>query len=134
MPTPHYGLPRYRVIAEELRGRIRSRAIDQLMPTETVLMQEFSASRGTVRQALAVLREEGLIATAPGRGSYVREAHNESHVRKREDEVFAPSDLAELFGLPQGARLRVNETIVLRAGAAHTVTRVYRRLSDQGPC
>ncbi|WP_410811141.1 GntR family transcriptional regulator [Micromonospora sp. 067-2] len=57
VPTPHYGQPRYRVIADQLRERIESGSIPPgaLLPTESALTTEFRASRGTVRQA--VLRE-----------------------------------------------------------------------------
>lgn len=42
------------------------------MPTETTLMAESGLSRPMVREALALLRAEGLIYTEQGRGSFVR--------------------------------------------------------------
>lgn len=41
------------------------------LPTESELSQRFGASRPVVRQALAKLRDEGLISSRQGSGSYV---------------------------------------------------------------
>jgi GntR family transcriptional regulator len=43
------------------------------IPSESYLEQEHDVSRQTVRKAVALLREEGLIYTLPQRGSYVAE-------------------------------------------------------------
>ncbi|MDG4809150.1 GntR family transcriptional regulator [Micromonospora sp. WMMD1120] len=61
-------------MAEELRHRIAAGAIaaGSLLPSESALMAEFSVARGTVREALALLRTEGLVMTEVGRGTYVR--------------------------------------------------------------
>lgn len=63
----------FREIAAQLR-----RAIEQgeyprgsRIPTELELVSEFGVSRETVRRALALLKAEGLVAGAPGRGTYV---------------------------------------------------------------
>ncbi|MGC9666964.1 GntR family transcriptional regulator [Planosporangium sp. 12N6] len=76
MPTPHRERPRYRQVAEELRRRILAGAIPagQLLPSEPVLINEFGVSRGTLREALALLRAEGLVVTEHGRGTYARPA------------------------------------------------------------
>ncbi len=67
--------PRYHQLADILRRQIR---IEELppgsqLPTETVLATTYRASRGTVRLALGVLRNEGLIESEQGRGSFVRD-------------------------------------------------------------
>jgi DNA-binding GntR family transcriptional regulator len=41
------------------------------LPAIRDLAHEFGVSEGTVKHALAQLREEGIIATENGRGSYV---------------------------------------------------------------
>jgi GntR family transcriptional regulator len=43
------------------------------VPSESYLEQEHEVSRATVRRAMALLREEGLIYTLPQRGSFVAE-------------------------------------------------------------
>jgi GntR family transcriptional regulator len=65
---------RHAKIASELRDRIAS---GQLVPgaavaSEAELSAEFDVSRGTIRQALAALRTEGLISGGRGRRPVVR--------------------------------------------------------------
>lgn len=76
VPTPHPARPRYRMVADELRRRIEAGAIPpgSLLPSETALIEEFGVSRGTVREAIGLLRVEGVIVTEHGRGSYIRPA------------------------------------------------------------
>ncbi len=62
---------RYQQIADELRRRVRSAPSGSLLPSEAELSAEFTASRVTVRRALDLLREEGLIAARRGSGWYV---------------------------------------------------------------
>lgn len=67
--------PGYLLIAAELRQRIDSgdlRPGDQL-PTLPKLCEEFSVSETTIRNALALLRSEGLIETRARAGTRVRE-------------------------------------------------------------
>jgi GntR family transcriptional regulator len=73
VPTPHER-PRYRQVADELRRRILAGAVPagSLLPSETAIIEEFGISRGTVRQALALLRAEGLVVTEHGRGTFAR--------------------------------------------------------------
>lgn len=62
---------RYREIADELRRRASAAAPGSLLPSEAALSAEFSASRVTVRRALEIVREEGLIASRQGMGWFV---------------------------------------------------------------
>src|ERR1700754_3621136 len=75
MPRPPAGDgPRYRIAAAELRRRIMAGAIPPgaLLPSEAALTREFGLSRGVVREAMALLRAEGLVVTEMGRGTYAR--------------------------------------------------------------
>jgi DNA-binding GntR family transcriptional regulator len=60
-------------VANILRARIESGELlpDRPVPSESQLQQEFGVARGTARKAIGVLREEGLVVTVMGRGSYV---------------------------------------------------------------
>jgi GntR family transcriptional regulator len=64
------------LVADELRRRIQAGAIPPgtLLPSETTLIAQFAVSRGTIREALATLRAEGLVVTEHGRGTYARPA------------------------------------------------------------
>ena len=64
---------RYRDIAGRLQKEIRLGRTDvgDLLPTETELMARYSASRQTVREALRILMDQGLIVRRAGLGSVV---------------------------------------------------------------
>ncbi|MHB1593318.1 MAG: GntR family transcriptional regulator [Streptosporangiaceae bacterium] len=67
-------VPAYRQLASILREQIQSGelAADQPVPSETTLIQRYSIACGTVRRAIEVLREEDLVVTVQGRGTFVR--------------------------------------------------------------
>jgi GntR family transcriptional regulator len=62
---------RYQEIAAELRARAASAPAGSLLPSEAELSAEFAASRVTIRRALELVREEGLIAARQGFGWFV---------------------------------------------------------------
>ena len=64
----------YARIAEDLRTKIRSRAIKPggRLPSELELMDQYGASRNTVLDAIKKLRDEGLAETRPGQGWFAR--------------------------------------------------------------
>ncbi|WP_053612034.1 GntR family transcriptional regulator [Streptomyces sp. XY533] len=69
--------PKYRQIADDLRGRITDGEFSETgkLPPERELIKQYygvSKAQGTVRQALGVLRDEGLIESRVGSGVYVR--------------------------------------------------------------
>jgi GntR family transcriptional regulator len=68
-------IPLYTQLADILRERIRSGELPprSLLPSESYLQQEQGVSRGTVRMAISILRDEGLVVTISGRGTFVRE-------------------------------------------------------------
>jgi DNA-binding GntR family transcriptional regulator len=70
---PQRATPVYVQVADILRSRIQSGRLlpDRPVPSEAQLQQEFGVARGTARKAIALLREEGLVVTVEGRGSYV---------------------------------------------------------------
>jgi GntR family transcriptional regulator len=67
-------IPRYRQIAAILRARIESGELqpERPIPSEAQIEQEFGVARATARHAVAVFRDEGLVVTVPGMGTYVR--------------------------------------------------------------
>lgn len=62
---------RYQEIADDLRARVRAAAPGSLLPSEADLSAEYSASRVTVRRALELVRDDGLIAARQGFGWFV---------------------------------------------------------------
>jgi GntR family transcriptional regulator len=69
---PRGPVPVWRQLAAILRARITSGRIPpgRVLPSEKQLEQEFGISRGTARKAIALLRDEGLVVTVAGRGTY----------------------------------------------------------------
>lgn len=62
---------RYQEIASALRIRVASLRTGDLLPSESDLSVEFAVSRVTVRRALELLRDEGLLDSRQGFGWYV---------------------------------------------------------------
>jgi len=69
---PDSGLPPYRQVANDMKTRIDAGALSGRLPTETELAADYGVAHGTLRKALALLREWGYIETSPGWGSRVR--------------------------------------------------------------
>lgn len=56
-----------------LKERIKSGAYEEMLPTESVLTQEFNTSRNTIRRAIQMLKEEGMVYSVKGRGVLILE-------------------------------------------------------------
>jgi GntR family transcriptional regulator len=67
--------PKYQRIAAALRSDIRSGIYKpgHRLPAETALMEHFAVSLPTLRQAIGLLRAEGLVESRHGIGTFVRE-------------------------------------------------------------
>lgn len=127
-----------RRLRDMLRGAVQGGAYpDGHLPSEAELMTTHSASRATVRAALALLREEGLIERTQGIGTHavtrpvntsLPEAHGvlkpsqeslfNQRIRPRELDrsvVLAPVTVAERLGAEPGTRCLRLEYIALHA-------------------
>ena len=65
--------PLYTQLADILREMIASGELEPRspLPSESYLQQEHGVARGTVRTAIGILRNEGLVVTIGGRGTFV---------------------------------------------------------------
>lgn len=68
------GLPAYRQVANQLRAQIVAGEYSPgaQLPSERELVEHYAVSRPTIRQAIGVLRTEGLVVAEHGRGLFVR--------------------------------------------------------------
>src|SRR5258708_26567068 len=66
-------LPVYVRVADDLRTKLGHPSFDYgaLLPSETDLSKAYNLSRGTIRKALDILANEGLISRQPGRGTII---------------------------------------------------------------
>lgn len=73
MPLKSGPLPKHHQLAEILRNRILSGELqpNDRFPTEESLCRVYRVSRGTVRQAVGALVQEGLLRREQGRGTFV---------------------------------------------------------------
>ena len=100
-PEPDAG-PRHASIAADLRARIRSGEFPPgtAIRSEAELASQFGVARGTVRQALASLRGEGLIVGGQGRRTVVAKPL----LAQSFDELVSFTSWAENLGLTPSAR------------------------------
>ncbi|MEU2162019.1 winged helix-turn-helix domain-containing protein [Streptomyces chengbuensis] len=100
--------PTHHDIADVLRDRIDSGVLrpGDHMPTQSQLVQEFGVERGTVRQALRILQEDGLL-THVTRGAPARVAERPEgpgdgeDVRPQPTMVALAPQLAKAFSVPE---------------------------------
>jgi GntR family transcriptional regulator len=66
-------LPPHQQIVEWVRASIEAGELQpgQVIPSEKDMTQILGVARTTARRAVGKMREEGMIYTIPGRGSYV---------------------------------------------------------------
>ncbi|SEU46084.1 GntR family transcriptional regulator [Nonomuraea wenchangensis] len=121
--------PKYQQIAEALRRDIQEGRYQpgERLPAETALAERFKVSLPTIRQAVGVLRSQGIVESKHGIGTFVRQDHRlerrsrcrygrarsdgkllTSHLRH--DIVFAgteqaPARIAEAMGISEGTEV-----------------------------
>jgi len=95
----------------------------EALPSETRMIEQYGVSRTTLRQALIILRHEGLIEVRHGKGSFVRSRSTAPTVLARpridplstigEAQIYrqdADAATATLIDVPEGSALYVRQT------------------------
>jgi GntR family transcriptional regulator len=143
--------------ARRLRDLLRSHILhgghpDGRLPSEPELIREYRASRTAVREALALLREEGLVERLRGVGTHavchavttrLAEAHGIAAPDPREavahevrvrvldrSALAAPDAVAERLGVPAGSPCLRYEYLSLRDGQPVFVATNYTLLPE----
>lgn len=127
--------PKYLRIADELRREIKAGnpAPGDRMPAETTLLDRFRVSLPTLRQAMGVLRSEGLVESRQGVGTFVTESRRlqrqsrKRYGRARADKKLLTSHLQHeiIFAGPETVPSHISDTGAFNEGES-VVTR--RRL------
>ncbi|GAA0584338.1 GntR family transcriptional regulator [Paractinoplanes ferrugineus] len=148
-PTPLTGRRRRIDDASRVRDLLRSAITSgqyglSLLPSEPELMLEFAVGRNVIRDALDMLRAEGLIERVQGTGTFVlvtKAEHRFDRVHAINDSVetprlvggaflawtviTAPRPVAELFGLAAGSECAVLQHVTTIGGETFSVTTSY---------
>ncbi len=75
MPVNPYGRDHsYVQVADDVGRRISVGEITLKLPSERALAEEYQVAYTTVRHAMQILRERGMIVTIHGRGTFVAAA------------------------------------------------------------
>ena len=153
--------PAYASMAATIRADIRTgfRPPGSKLPSERELAEEWGVSRIVARQAVNVLRTEGLVYGVRGKGVFVAEqasltriapdryrrgrtrttfveeasdAGKELNVERAASQIRAPEDLAERLGIETGDRVSDSEYLVTMDGAPVTWSHAYEPLELTG--
>lgn len=139
--------PLYIQIADQLRRRAQKGqyAVGDRLPAEGQLAEQFGVNRHTLRQAVALLRQEGTLRVERGKGTFVAAApiryaigkrvrYNESlkaqghtirHELVRAIEVSADESLAEVLDVKVNAALALIERVSFVDGQPLSVSSGY---------
>lgn len=100
-------LPLWAQIEADLRRRLRSGAFDERFPGEHELVAEYGVSRHTVRDALRRLRDQGILDSGRGRGTWVRKARIEQPLGA----LYSLFRSVEAIGLEQRSVVRALDVV-----------------------
>lgn len=64
-------MPKYKEIALNILKKISNDSYHDKLPPESKLMEEYHVSRNTLRKAINILNEQGIIIRVQGSGSYI---------------------------------------------------------------
>ncbi|MEV0803060.1 GntR family transcriptional regulator [Kribbella sp. NPDC050281] len=131
--------PKYHRIADTLRAEIQSGELEpgKQLPAETALTSRFGVALPTLRQAIGILRAEGLIESRHGIGTFVKEARRRQrrsrnrYGRARDDQQLLSADFEHriVFAGREPAPPYVTEAMEIESGTEVVVRR--RHLHDK---
>ncbi|MFH8891236.1 GntR family transcriptional regulator [Streptomyces sp. NPDC017949] len=120
----------YLVISEALRARLEGGSYHDGLPSEAEIGREFGVARTTVRRALRVLEDSGVIASVPGVG---RQAATAGSLAPYERIMGELKERISGGDLPAGAQLPSEAELAEAYGVARgTVRRAVRELEAAG--
>lgn len=122
-PSKHDPRPPYQQAADAIRHEIQTGRLKpgEQLPSHRELQERFGVANMTARSALRVLRDEGLIYTVQGRGSFVADKPQQAADAGEEaddaEQLQAADILEHLRTLTEEVRALNAEVQRLKAGA-----------------
>ena len=118
-PNRTHPLPLWAQINDDLRRRIELGEFEEHFPGELDLTEQYGVSRHTVREALRVLRTEGVLKSERGRGTSVQDRPYSQNLGT----LYSLFATIEAQGVPQTSEVRrlrttTNPTIASELGLA----------------
>lgn len=96
-------IPLHAQIKELLRKEIHAKHYDEKIPSERELMDRFSVSRTTIREAIAHLVNEGLLKKIHGKGTYISTTN--SAVQDSLNSLHSLTETIKSMGMNPGSTL-----------------------------
>lgn len=127
-------VPLYHQLHDVLKGYIEAGRWKpgDLMPSEPELCRHFVVSRMVVRQALAMLEDDGRVDRHRGRGTFVAEARVEHRAGGLIRLLQAPRQAGLVVNVLDNSLQNVQESIHERLGVSTSVRRITTQLSLAG--
>jgi GntR family transcriptional regulator len=135
---PEAGTTLYRQVADRLLARIGSGniGIGDSLPPEPVLAEEYAVSRHTMREALRILRELGIVDRKPGAGTIVKARGPQPSyiqiIRSPQELLQYPeSTLSVHSSQPVRVNRQMASLLQCRTGERWLLVRALRRLKEK---
>ena len=110
-------VPKYYRIYEELLNDIQKGVYqnDNLFPSDTALVKKFNVSRGTIREAIKLLFQQGFLIRKQGKGTYVTYRKIEQDAEK----LIGFTELMKRHNLKPSAKVLKKEVVIPTANISH---------------
>ncbi|TWT14647.1 trehalose operon repressor [Streptococcus sp. sy010] len=112
-------MKKYEIIFKDLQDKIKKQhyPVDQYLPSELTLTKTYSASRDTIRKALRLLNEAGLVESTQGVGTKV--IHRQQ-IQFPISELTSYQELVQHLGMPSKTRVISLDKVILDDKQAQT--------------
>ena len=133
-------VPKYYKIYEKLLKQIRQGKYsdNNLFPSDTELVKKFRVSRGTVREAIKLLLQQGYLVREQGKGTFV----TYKKIQQDPDKLIGFTQLMRQHNIKPSARIIEKEIIpapaqvghIMKLGSNSKIVRIVRlRFGDNQP-
>ena len=115
LPDRSSPLPLWAQVSADIRRRVAEGAFGEGFPGEIALTEQYEVSRHTIREALRVLRDEGLLRSERGRGTTIEDGSYSQNLGT----LYSLFRTIEDQGVPQRSEVRRLATTINPSVAAN---------------